>query len=317
MSQTTQAKGGAHLRALLAALRPRQWSKNLAIFVGLVFAQRLLSLAALERALLAFVAFCLASSFIYLVNDLCDLDNDRRHPIKRNRPLASGALPVTYAFAAMIILLLGCAAISVLLFILPIAAPGDIFAREGSANLLFVFTLVSYLLLMILYSLRLKHIVLIDVFVIAAGFVLRILAGAVVIPVSISPWLYLVGIFLSLFLALNKRRYELVFLQEEADQHRQILKEYNLPMLDQMITIVSAATVIAYGLYTFEGPTGNERLVVTLPLVLYGLFRYLYLVHIRKAGGSPEETLLRDWHILGTVVICIAIIIVVLYLLPR
>lgn len=317
MSQTTQTKGGARLRALLAALRPRQWSKNLAIFVGLVFAQRLFTLAALERALLAFVAFCLASSFIYLVNDLCDLDNDRRHPVKRNRPLASGALPMTYAFAAMIVLLLGCAAISVLLFILPIAAPGDIFAREGSANLLFVLTLTSYLLLMILYSLRLKHIVLIDVFVIAAGFVLRILAGAVVIPVSISPWLYLVGIFLSLFLALNKRRHELIFLQEEAGQHRQILKEYSLPMLDQMITIVSAATVIAYGLYTFEGPTGNERLVVTLPLVLYGLFRYLYLVHIRKEGGSPEETLLRDRHILGTVVLCIAIIIVVLYLLPR
>ena len=317
MSQTTPAAGGARLRALLAELRPRQWSKNLAIFVGLFFAQRLFALAALERALLAFVAFCLASSFIYLINDLCDLDNDRRHPVKRNRPLASGMLPVSYAFAAMIILLLGCAAISVWLFILPIATHGDIFAGEGGANLLFVFTLVSYLLLMILYSLRLKHIVLIDVFVIAGGFVLRILAGAVVIPVSISPWLYLVGIFLSLFLALNKRRHELILLQEQAEQHRQILKEYSLPMLDQMITIVSAATVIAYGLYTFEGPTGNERLVVTLPLVLYGLFRYLYLVHIRKEGGSPEEALLRDRHILGTVVLCIAIIIVVLYLLPR
>ena len=313
----TPAAGGARLRALLTELRPRQWSKNLAIFVGLIFAQRLFALAALERALLAFVAFCLASSFIYLVNDLCDLDNDRRHPVKRHRPLASGALPIAYAFAAMIILLLGCAAITALLFILPIAARGDIFASAGGANLLFAFALISYLLLMILYSLRLKHIVLIDVFVIAGGFVLRILAGAVVIPVSISPWLYLVGIFLALFLALNKRRHELVLLQEQADQHRQILKEYSLPMLDQMITIVSAATVIAYGLYTFEGPTGNERLVVTLPLVLYGLFRYLYLVHIRKEGGSPEEALLRDRHILGTVVLCIAIIIVILYLLPR
>jgi 4-hydroxybenzoate polyprenyltransferase len=215
------------------------------------------------------------------------------------------------------VLLLGCTAITVLLFILPLASAHDIFARAGGANPLFALTLIVYLLLMVLYSLRLKHIVLIDVFVIASGFVLRILAGAVVIPVSISPWLYLVGVFLSLFLALNKRRYELVLLQEQASSHRQILKEYSLPMLDQMITIVSAATVIAYGLYTFEGPTGNERLVVTIPLVLYGLFRYLYLVHIRREGGSPEETLLRDRHILGTVVLCVAMIIVILYLLPR
>ncbi len=316
MSQPAQVAGGARLRALFAALRPRQWSKNLAIFVGLVFAQRLFALAALERALLAFIVFCLASSFIYLVNDLCDLDNDRRHPVKRSRPLASGALPVAYAYAAMAALLLGCAAITALLFVLPIAATSDIFASTGGANLLFALSLISYLLLMILYSFRLKHIVLIDVFVIAGGFVLRILAGAVIIPVSISPWLYLVGTFLALFLALNKRRHELVLLQEQADQHRQILKEYSLPMLDQMITIVSSATVIAYGLYTFEGPTGNQRLVVTLPLVLYGLFRYLYLVHIRKEGGSPEEALLRDRHILGTVVLCVAIIIVILYLLP-
>jgi len=155
------------------------------------------------------------------------------------------------------------------------------------------------------------------VFIIASGFVLRILAGAVVIPVSISPWLYLVTILLSLFLALNKRRHELVLLQGEASNHRQILKEYSLPMLDQMITIVTAATFMSYSLYTFQGPTGNHRLMLTIPFVLYGMFRYLYLVYMRMEGGSPEEVLLRDRHMLGTVVLCVAIIIAVLYVVPK
>ena len=170
---------------------------------------------------------------------------------------------------------------------------------------------------MSLYSVRLKHIVLMDVFIIASGFVLRILAGAVVIPVMISPWLYLVTILLSLFLALSKRRHELVLLQDEASNHRQILKEYSLPLLDQLITIVIAATIMAYSLYTFQGPTGNHRLMITIPLVLYGTFRYLYLMHLRMEGGSPEEVLLRDRHILGTVVMCTVLIIIVLYGLPK
>ncbi|TMD61434.1 MAG: decaprenyl-phosphate phosphoribosyltransferase [Chloroflexi bacterium] len=224
---------------LMVAMRPRQWTKNLAIFVGLVFAQQLFTFASFERAGLAFVAFCLASSFIYLLNDLLDLENDRHHPTKRN------------------------------------------------------------------------------LFIIASGFVLRILAGAVVVPVSISPWLYLVTILLSLFLALNKRRHELVLLEDRASNHRQILKEYSLPMLDQMITIVTAATIMSYSLYTFQGPTGNHRLMITIPLVLYGMFRYLYLVHMRMEGGSPDEVLLRDRHMLGTVVLCVAIVIFVLYILPQ
>jgi len=170
---------------------------------------------------------------------------------------------------------------------------------------------------MVLYSVRLKHVVLLDVFIIASGFVLRILAGAVVIPVMISPWLYLVTILMSLFLALNKRRHELVLLQEQASNHRQILKEYSLPLLDQMITIVTAATLMAYSLYTFQGPTGNHRLMITIPLVLYGMFRYLYLVYMRMEGGSPEEILLRDRHILGTVVLFAAAVIIVLYVLPK
>lgn len=301
--------------ALITAMRPRQWTKNLALFVGLIFAQRLFSFASFERTALAFVAFCLASSFIYLLNDLLDLENDRQHPVKCKRPLASGSLPVSWAITTMGVLLLGCVGLTALLFAIPVQP--DIFANLGGVNLLFTATIVAYLLLMVLYSIHLKHVVLLDVFVIASGFVLRILAGAVVIPVSISPWLYLVTILLSLFLALNKRRHELILLQDQLSNHRQILKEYSLPMLDQMITIVTASTLMSYSLYTFQGLTGNHRLMLTIPFVLYGMFRYLYLVYMRMEGGSPEEVLLRDRHMLGTVVLCVAIIIAVLYVLPK
>jgi 4-hydroxybenzoate polyprenyltransferase len=305
------------LVAVITAMRPRQWTKNLAIFVGIVFAQRLFTFSSFERAGFAFAAFCLASSIIYLLNDLLDLENDRQHPLKRNRPLASGSLPISWAIVTMGILLLACAGLAFLIFTIPIQVQHDIFADYGGANLLFVSTIVSYLFLMVLYSIRLKHIVLLDVFIIASGFVLRILAGAVVIPVSISPWLYLVTILLSLFLALNKRRHEMVLLQGQASNHRQILKEYSLPMLDQMITIVTAATFMSYSLYTFQGPTGNHRLMLTIPLVLYGMFRYLYLVYMRMEGGSPEEVLLRDRHMLVTVLLCIIIIVFVLYISPQ
>ena len=308
---------GSRIRALLLSMRPRQWTKNLALFVGLVFAQQLLNLASLERALLAFAVFCLASSSIYLLNDILDLENDRQHPIKSKRPLASGNLPISWAIATIGILILGCVGLTLLIFSIPTQQQTDTFALPGGANVLFAITVAAYLLLMGLYSIRLKHIVVLDVFIIASGFVLRIVAGAVVIPVLISPWLYLVTILLSLFLALSKRRHELVLLQGEASNHRQILKEYSLPLLDQMITIVTAATIMAYSLYTFQGPTGNHRLMITIPLVLYGMFRYLYLIHMRMEGGSPEEVLLRDRHMLGTVVLCTAVIVIVLYGLPR
>jgi 4-hydroxybenzoate polyprenyltransferase len=164
---------------------------------------------------------------------------------------------------------------------------------------------------------RLKHVVLLDVFIIASGFALRILAGAVAIPVIISSWLYIVTIMLSLLLALGKRRNELVLLEKEASKHRQILREYTLPLLDQLITITTTATVMSYSLYTFQATTSNHLLIITIPLVLYGTFRYLYLVYVRKEGGSPEEVLLRDRHMLGTVVLCMTVVIVVLYILPR
>jgi 4-hydroxybenzoate polyprenyltransferase len=316
LPETRQVGVRSRFYALLLAMRPRQWTKNLALFVGLVFAQRLLNPLLFERAALAFVAFCLASSGIYLFNDLLDLENDRQHPKKKYRPLAAGTLPVSWAKMAIGFLWLACASLAILLFFIP-TAETNLFNSLGGANVLFAATLAAYLILMILYGLRLKHMVLLDVFVIAAGFALRILAGAVAIPVSISPWLYIVTIMLSLFLAFGKRRNELVLMEDQAGNHRQILKEYNLPLLDQMITIVTAATIMAYSLYTFQASTGNHRLMVTIPLVLYGMFRYLYIVYVRKDGGSPEEVLLRDRHMLGTVVLCIATVIVVLYLLPR
>ncbi len=302
--------------ALLQAMRPRQWVKNLAIFVGIVFAQRLLSFPLFERAVVAFITFCLASSCIYLLNDMLDLQNDRQHPVKSKRPLASGALPISWAITGMSALVLICAGVTSLVFFIPIDSQSNIFASFAGANVLFALTVISYLLLMALYSVRLKHVVLLDVFFIASGFVLRILAGTAIFAVVISPWLYLVTILLSLFLALNKRRNELVLLQGQASSHRQILKEYSLPLLDQLITIVTAATLISYSLYTFQSSTGNHRLMITIPFVLYGMFRYLYLVHMRMEGGSPEEVLLRDRHLLVTVVLCLAIIIAILYVLP-
>ena len=313
-----RTRGWKRIRALLTELRPRQWTKNFAVFIGLVFSEHLLNTTSLLRTVLAFVTFCLISSSIYLLNDLLDLEKDRQHPVKRLRPLASGRLPISWGVGALVVLLLCSALVIFMIFRVPIPAGQDIFASIGGANLLFTLSIVAYLVLMALYSLRLKHVVLIDVFIIASGFVLRIIAGTVVVPVSISLWLYVVTCFLSLFLALSKRRHEIMLLQGQASQHRQILKEYSVPMLDQMITIAVTGTIMSYSLYTIEGTIGNHKLLaITIPLVIYGMFRYLYLVYMRMEGGSPEEVLLRDRHMLGTVILCVVLIMTVLYALPR
>ncbi len=308
---------GKRVQALVKEMRPRQWTKNFAVFIGLVFAGQLFQAPSFIRTVLAFVAFCLASSSIYVINDLLDIEKDRQHPTKRLRPLASGTLPISWGIGALVGLFVVTSILTALIFVIPTASKTDAFAAFGGANLLFTLTIVAYVAMMILYSIRLKHVVLLDVFIIAGGFVLRIIAGAVVVPVSISPWLYLVTCFLSLFLALSKRRHELVLLQGQASQHRQILKEYSIPMLDQMVTIAVTGTIMAYALYTIEGTVSHHHLIVaTLPLVLYGMFRYLYLVYMRMEGGSPEEVLLRDRHILGTVILCVVLIMIVLYALP-
>jgi len=326
---------------LLKAMRPRQWTKNLLVFAGLVFAQRILDFGALERAAGAFGVFCLLSGLVYMVNDLSDLESDRQHPIKCQRPLASGKLTVPVAIAGIVVLAMLATLLTVVLVVWPGAAgsaqslqvtlapfrlsvvpshllSGDsqygLLGNLGGGRYLFALVAASYVALNLAYTFWLKQVVIVDVFCIAGGFVLRAIAGAVVIPVPISPWLYLCTILLSLFLALGKRRQELLLLAADASLHRRILEEYSPQLLDQMMTIVTSATVMAYSLYTFQSTTGNHRLMITIPFVLYGIFRYLYLIYMKKEGGSPEEVLLKDKHILGAVVLCVLSMLVLLYL---
>jgi 4-hydroxybenzoate polyprenyltransferase len=267
-------------RALAVSLRPHQWTKNFIVFAGLIFGQRLLDHGAIARASLAFAIFCALSSAVYLFNDILDREADRRHPLKAMRPIASGALSVPIAFGAAAVLTIGGIAFSVLL--------GWSFAAVA----------VGYLLLQGLYSGPLKHVVIIDVLAIAAGFVLRAAAGAVAIPVPISQWLLVVTVLLALFLALSKRRHELVLLADGATDHRRILGEYSPYLLDQMISVVTASTLVAYAFYTISPETTGrfhtDLLGLTVPFPLYGIFRYLYLVHRKDLGGSPAELLLTD-----------------------
>ena len=264
---------------IIRSMRPRQWPKNAFVFVALLFDRKLFDLNSLLPVLGTFVLLCLMSGAVYLMNDLADIESDRQHPTKRNRPLPSGRLNPRVAGAA-----------AVLLAVFSLVA-GYLLKWELAAILLL------YLVTQIAYTFRLKHVVLIDVLTIAAGFVLRIAAGVVVIEVErFSPWLYIFGGFLALFMALGKRRHELVLLGGEAANHRAILDDYNLDLIDRLQSIVTTSAVVSYSLYTFlaEGLPENHAMMLTIPFVLYGIFRYLYLIHIRNEGGAPEEILLRD-----------------------
>jgi 4-hydroxybenzoate polyprenyltransferase len=265
---------------LIQSLRPKQWTKNFLLFAGLIFSEHLFEQASLIRALAGFVLFCLLSSGEYLINDLMDLEKDRTHPVKSKRPLASGKVSIPVALITSLILLTGSLFASFVL----------------GTN--FGWIALSYALMILAYSLFLKRVVILDVIVVAMGFVLRATAGAVVIRVSISSWLLVCAVFLALFLAMCKRRHELVLLGEDATTHRKILYEYSPYLLDQMIAVVTASTVMAYALYTTASETvekfGTRNLIFTLPFVLYGIFRYLYLVHQKNLGGSPELVLLKD-----------------------
>jgi 4-hydroxybenzoate polyprenyltransferase len=285
-------------RVLLAALRPKQWSKNLIVFIGAVFALQLTEPGAVLRAGAAFVAFCLLSSAGYLFNDLLDIEADRQHPVKRNRPIASGLIARRRALALSLVL----------------AAMGLTLAL--SLTPAFALVAGGYLGLTVLYSARLKHLVLIDLFVIAAGFVLRAVGGAVVVGVKVSPWLYVCTVLAALFLGLGKRRQELAALQATAGSHRRSLGEYTVELVDQLTTIVTAATIIAYSLYTFSAPNlpRNEAMMLTIPLVIYGLFRYLYLVRVQGEGGSPEELLLTDRPLFASAIGWAALSAAILYL---
>lgn len=297
------------LRNLLITMRPKQWSKNVFVFGGVVFARDLLQPVSLAKAVLAFLIFCMASSAVYLINDVVDIERDRAHPIKRNRPLAAGRLRPTAAVATAAIL--GVVALPLALLInMP-------FGR--TLNVPFALSLAAYFGLMLAYSFVLKNIVLLDVFAIAAGFVLRAVGGAVAIPVFISPWLLVCTILLSLFLGLAKRRHELVLLNNEAAQHRRILHEYSPALLEEMISVVTASAVMAYSLYTFYPFLAHEEkapypyMMFTIPFVIYGIFRYLYLVYQKNRGGSPEEILLRDLPFVLNILLWGLSVLVILY----
>jgi 4-hydroxybenzoate polyprenyltransferase len=281
-------------------MRPKQWSKNLFVFAGLVFSKSLRDPRLVVVSVLAFLLFCILSSAVYLFNDVMDYEEDSRHPAKRKRPIASGAMSRTAAslFAAF----LGAAAL-ILSFLLSL--------RFGIAAAI-------YLCLMVLYSLFLKRFIIVDVLCISAGFVLRAAAGALAIDVQISSWLLICTGLLALFLGLSKRRHELLVLEDAAAEHRVALLGYNHLVLDQMISVVTASTVMAYALYTVSAETvlkfGTRLLGLTIPFVLYGIFRYLYLVHIKGEGGSPERSLLNDKPLLVDILIWIVVSGVILYL---
>ena len=267
------------LTALLKTMRPRHWTKNAFIFAALVFDGKLFHLPDFLRTLAGFGLFCLISSAVYIFNDLFDLGADRQHPVKRDRPLASGKLAVPVAIAAGSILTLVTLAL------------GYWLAWQ------FDLVLLVYFAMILAYSKWLKHIPILDVLVLATGFVLRVHAGTTLITVErFSPWMYVVMTLLALYLGFGKRRAELALLADDAASHRKVLDGYTLPLLDQFITIVSGTTIVAYSLYTFFRPEapGGHALMLTIPFVVYAIFRYLYLIQVKDAGGEPEEILLSD-----------------------
>ena len=291
--------GRSHALLLLLSLRPAQWSKNLLVFAGLLFGRRLLDGAAVLDAVSAFAVFCVLSGVVYLVNDIADRDSDRRHPLKAQRAIASGALPVpTAAGVALALGVGGLAAAS---------AIGPRFAAAAAA----------YLALQLLYSFALKHVVIIDVLTIAIGFVLRAVGGAVAVHVEIGHWLLVCTILLALFIALAKRRHEIVLLAGSAISHRPILGDYSPYLLDQMIGVVTASTLISYIFYTISPETqakfGTAWLGLTIPFPLYGIFRYLYLVHQREGGGSPADLLLTDRPLLACVALWALTVALIIY----
>lgn len=287
-------------RALVAILRPRQWVKNTVLFAALVFSHSLTETDHAVRSLAAFALFCALSSAVYILNDMMDLENDRAHPTKSRRPLAAGEVPLGAAGAAGAALAIGGLLLSYRL--------SPAFAALAAI----------YLILNILYSAWLKNVVIVDVMVIASGFVIRAVSGGVVIGVEVSAWLILCTILLSLFLGFTKRRQELAQLEGQAVTSRAILKEYSVAFLDQMISIVTAATVVAYFLYTLSPDTrsklGTPYLPLTIPFVLYGIFRYLYLVHQRNMGENPTGALYADRPLFLNVVLWVVTAVVILYL---
>jgi 4-hydroxybenzoate polyprenyltransferase len=285
--------------SLVVSLRPGQWTKNLLVFAPLVFAVRLFDLQSDVKAGLAFLVFCALSSAVYLVNDVMDREADRQHPRKRLRPIAAGTISV--ATALLTATVLGTAAL------------GAGFALEWRFGAIAA----GYVVLQVLYSTRLKHIVIVDALTLAIGFVLRAIAGALAIDVVVSHWLFVCTILGALFIALAKRRHEIVLLAGGAGTHRPILDEYSPYLIDQMIGVVTASTLIAYIFYTISPETeqkfGTSWLGLTIPFAVYGIFRYLYLVHQREGGGSPSDLLLDDRPLLACVTLWVIAVVLIIY----
>lgn len=283
--------------ALLRALRPKQWSKNLFVFAGLIFAGEVGHVQAVAITLAAFACFCALSSSVYLVNDIADRESDRLHPKKRLRPIASGDLPVSAARAAFAVISAGGLACSALL--------GTEFGLIAA----------GYWLLMLLYTFVLKHEVILDVFAIAAGFVLRALGGAVAIDVKISSWLIICTTLAALFLALSKRRAELATIGDKGFEQRRALEHYSIEFIDQMISVVTAATLVSYMFYTVQSETAvrHSGMVLTVPFVLYGIFRYLYLVYRREQGETPEQMIVEDRPLLANLLLWAALSALILW----
>jgi len=287
------------LKALIKTMRLRQWTKNGFIFFGLIFDKQLFLLEPFLRTLAGFLLFCLISSAVYLFNDVADLEADRNHPEKKYRPIASGQLPVNVAMATAI--LLTAVAIPLGYLLSPI----------------FALILSLYLSINLLYSRWLKHVAILDVLIISSGFVLRVAAGVALITVErFSPWLYMLTILFSLYIGFGKRRAEMSLLSQGASAHRKVFEGYTIPLLDQYITIVSGMTIVAYSLYTFSAPNlpDNHSMMLTIPFVVYGIFRYLQLIQTGHAAGAPDEVALKDRGLQATVLLWGLAVIAIFYL---
>lgn len=284
---------------LIRLIRPRQWTKNLAVFAAIIFAGKLFALPLLLTVAAAFIAFSLASSGLYAVNDVIDAPYDRQHPIKQNRPVARGAVSARTAIVVGVLLL--AAGIALALTLDPA----------------FAIAVVTYVVLQLLYAFLLKHIAIVDMIVIAFGFVLRAVGGALVIDVPVSPWLVLCAGLLALFLATAKRRHELLLLNEQSAMHRPVLREYSAELLDSFMVTLSSATITSYALYTFfENRAPGYAMMLTIPFVIYGVLRYQSLVLVGGQGGTPEEVLLSDRPILATAILWAVAAILAIYALP-
>ena len=287
------------LNALIKTMRPRQWTKNGFVFFGLIFDKQLFLIDPFLRTLAGFGLFCLISSAVYLFNDIFDVEADRNHPEKKNRPIASGKLPIPVAWSAAILLTIVAVPLAFLL------------------SPIFALILTSYLVINLLYSRWLKHVSILDVLIVSSGFVLRVAAGVALITVErFSPWLYMITILLSLYIGLGKRRAEMNLLAQGASAHRKVFEGYTIPLLDQYITIVSGMTIVAYSLYTFSAPNlpTDHTMMLTIPFVVYGIFRYLQLIQLGHAAGSPDEVALKDRPLQFTVVLWGLAVIAIFYL---